>query len=162
MLIFAARKINSVLSTQQSTCHELFSTKYVYHQSNYVYIRSHHFPVSCLKMSEWMLVSLSGCWNLFNFTAQKYYNSWRCLMFAIALSCSVMQSLGSFLQIHGISWNLFVEPDFIYHCTLPFKFISSYIYSHLTMQFQILGYWFGLAVNIHRSYFETFFACQIK
>lgn len=89
-------------------------------------------------------------------------NSWRCLMFAIDLSCSVMQSLGSFLQIHGISWNLFVEPDFIYHCTLPFKFISSYIYSHLTMQFQILGYWFGLAVNIHRSYFETFFACQIK
>lgn len=151
-----------ILYYQHNKVLELFSTEYVYHQSNYVYIRSHHFPVSCLKMSEWMLVSLSGCWNLFNFTAQKYYNSWRCLMFAIALSCSVMQSLGSFLQIHGISWNLFVEPDFIYHCTLPFKFISSYIYSHLTMQFQILGYWFGLAVNIHRSYFETFFACQIK
>lgn len=106
-----------ILYYQHNKVLELFSTKYVYHQSNYVYIRSHHFPVSCLKMSEWMLVSLSGCWNLFNFTAQKYYNSWRCLMFAIALSCSVMQSLGSFLQIHGISWNLFVEPDFIYHCT---------------------------------------------
>lgn len=91
-----------ILYYQHNKVLELFSTKYVYHQSNYVYIRSHHFPVSCLKMSEWMLVSLSGCWNLFNFTAQKYYNSWCCLMFAIALSCSVMQSLGSFLQIHGI------------------------------------------------------------
>lgn len=74
------------------------------------------FPASkCQNGCLFLCQAVETC--LINFTAQKYYNSWRCLMFAIALSCSVMQSLGSFLQIHGISWNLFVEPDFIYHCT---------------------------------------------